>query len=69
MTVQEAKKAGIKVIGVLRGDLEPFGADMHTDDLLKNLMVDFDIPLILVVGTSLGTFSGFLSIRRKGHPL
>ena len=29
--VEEAKKAGIKVIGVPPGDLEPFDAIMHTD--------------------------------------
>jgi len=31
--VEEAKKAGIKVIGVPPGDLEPFDAIMHTDQL------------------------------------
>ncbi len=31
--VQEAKAAGIKVIGVPPGDLEPFDAIMHTDQL------------------------------------
>jgi len=31
--VQEAKKQGIKVIGVPPGDLEPFDAIMHTDQL------------------------------------
>ena len=31
--VEEAKKAGIKVIGVPPGELEPFDAIMHTDQL------------------------------------
>lgn len=37
--VEEAKKAGIKVIGVPPGDLEPFDAIMHTDQLENGTLV------------------------------
>ena len=37
--VEEAKKAGIKVIGVPPGDLEPFDAIMHTDQYEDGTLV------------------------------
>jgi len=46
-----------------------------TNVVLSILMVDYNlppivaIPIILVLGTALGTFNGFLSIRLKIHPL
>ena len=48
---------------------------VFTNVLLSIMMVDWKIPpilaipIILVVGTALGAFNGFLCIKLKIHPL
>ena len=78
--VQEAQKAGIKVIGVPPGDLEPFDAIMHTDQyedgtLVAKMACDFinatypDAPdkgvEVVVIGNESGEKQ--MNLRYQGY--
>jgi ABC-type sugar transport system substrate-binding protein len=78
--VEEAKKAGIKVIGVPPGDLEPFDAIMHTDQyedgtLVAKMACDFinatypDAPDKSVEVVVMGSESGEkqMNLRYQGY--
>jgi len=78
--VEEAKKAGIKVIGVPPGDLEPFDAIMHTDQkedgtLVAKMACDFinatypDAPDKGVEVVVMGSESGEkqMNLRYQGY--
>jgi ribose transport system substrate-binding protein len=76
--VEEAKKAGIKVIGVPPGELEPFDAIMHTDqfengtlvagmacDFIKATYPDADSVEVAVVGNESGEKQ--MNLRYQGY--
>ncbi len=79
--VRQVSFAAISAVGmmfVMIGgaiDLSIGSQIVLTNVVLSILMVDYKlplilaIPLILVLGTALGTFNGFLSIKLKVHPL
>lgn len=81
MLVRQVSFTGISAVGlmfVMIGggiDLSIGSQIVFTNVLLSIMMADWKIPLaiaiptILVVGTALGAFNGFLCIRLKIHPL
>jgi ribose transport system permease protein len=81
MLIRQVSFSGISAVGlmfVMIGggiDLSIGSQIVFSNILLSIMMVDWNIPpilaipTILVVGTALGAFNGFLSIKLKVHPL